>query len=101
MDAIQVVTEPHRREILRLLWEEERSAGYLAEQFDLSFGAVSQHLARLREAGYVTVRSDGNRRIYRADRDRLAPYVPMLQAMWAAMLEGLVEAVEAVEAEDG
>ena len=95
MDAIRIVTEPHRREILRLLWEGERSAGELADQFDLSFGAVSQHLARLREAGYVTVRPEGNRRIYQANRDRLAPYVPMLEAMWGAMLDTLVEEVEA------
>ena len=97
MDAIQIVTEPRRREILRLLWDGERSAGELAEHFDVSFGAVSQHLARLRDAGYVTVRADGNRRIYRADRRNLAPYAPMLKAMWSAMLDDLVEAVE----EDG
>lgn len=95
MDAIQIVTEPHRREILRLLWDGERTAGELADQFDVSFGAVSQHLARLRDAGYVTVQSEGNHRIYRANRDRLAPYAPMLKAMWAAMLDELVETVEA------
>lgn len=98
MDPIQVVTEPHRREILRLVWDEERSAGDLADQFDLSFGAVSQHLGRLRDSGFVTVRAAGNHRLYRADHDRLKPYAPMLMAMWAAMLDDLIANVEESDA---
>ncbi len=94
MDAIQVITEPHRRELLRLTWDHEVSAGELAGRFDLTFGAVSQHLARLREAGFVSVRSVGNHRYYRADHDRLAPFAPMLLAMWATKLDDLVTDVE-------
>jgi len=94
MDAIQLVTETHRREILRLVWDEELSAGELADQFDLTFGAVSQHLGKLRDAGYVTVRKQGNHRFYRADQDTLAPYIPMLTGMWDAILDTLVEEVE-------
>lgn len=94
MDAIQVLTEPHRRELLRLIWDDEQSAGELAGRFDLTFGAVSQHLARLRDAGFVSVRAAGNHRFYSADHDRLAPYTPMLQAMWSAKLDQLIADVE-------
>ncbi len=95
MDVIQVITEPHRRELLRLTWDHERSAGDLAGRFDLTFGAVSQHLARLRDAGFVTVRAEGNHRYYRADQNQLAPFAPMLLAMWSTKLDQLVADIEA------
>lgn len=95
MDALQVVTEPHRREILRAVWNRERSAGDIAAQFPVTFGAVSQHLAVLRTAGFVTVRRDGTRRFYRADRERLGPLAQALEAMWRATLDELAAAVEA------
>jgi DNA-binding transcriptional ArsR family regulator len=94
MDRLQVVLEPHRREILRLVWSEEASAGELAAQFDVSFGAVSQHLALLRDAGFVTVRREGTRRYYRADRERLGDLGAVLQAMWASTLDRLVDTIE-------
>lgn len=94
MDAIQVIAEPRRRAILSLIWDEEVAAGDIAGRFDVTFGAVSQHLAVLRDAGLVTVRREGNRRFYRADRKRLEPLRPMLEAMWAASLDDLASAVE-------
>lgn len=97
MDVLQLVTEPHRREILRLVWDEELAAGDLASHFDISFGAVSQHLKLLRDAGFVTVRADGNFRHYRADVDRLAPFAPMLQALWGGFLEDLATRAEDAE----
>ena len=94
MDALQVVIEPRRREILRLVWDQELSAGDIASAFDVTFGAVSQHLGVLRRAGYVRVRSEGNRRFYQADRERLGPLAQALEAMWAATLDQLANAVE-------
>lgn len=94
MDMLQVIAEPRRREILSLVWDRELSAGEIARNFDLTFGAVSQHLAVLRGSGLVQVRRDGNRRWYRADQDRLAPFRPVLETMWAETLEQLAEAVE-------
>ena len=94
MDALQIVSEPRRREILRLVWTEELSAGAIAGRFDLTFGAVSQHLGILREAGFVQARRDGNRRLYRADRQRLGPLAQALEAMWSETLDRLAAAVE-------
>jgi DNA-binding transcriptional ArsR family regulator len=94
MDPVQIVTEPRRREILSLVWERELSAGEIAGHFDRTFGAVSQHLAILREAGFVTVRTEGNRRYYLADREGLGPLRGVLEAMWSTTLDRLADAVE-------
>lgn len=94
MDTLQVVAEPRRREILGLVWDEEMAASEIANQFDVTFGAVSQHLSVLREADLVTVRRDGNRRFYRANRDALAQYEEILKPMWSATLRHLAETIE-------
>ena len=95
MDALQVVGEPRRREILRLVWDRERTAGDIAAQFDVTFGAVSQHLGVLRDAGFVNVRRAGNQRYYRTDRQALGPLAQALEAMWSSSLDRLAAAVEA------
>ena len=95
MDALRVIGEPRRREILRLVWDRELSAGEIADRFDVTFGAVSQHLGVLRDAGFVSVRPAGNHRYYRADRERLGPLAQALEAMWSSALDRLAAAVEA------
>lgn len=97
MDTLQIIAEPTRRQILGLVWNDELAAGEIAERFDVTFGAVSQHLSVLREAGLVTVRRDGNRRMYRADRDTLAPYRSVLETMWTDHLQALATMIEAGE----
>ena len=56
--ALKAIAEPHRREILRLVWNRERPAGEIAAEFDVSHAAISQHLRVLKEAGLVTERRD-------------------------------------------
>jgi DNA-binding transcriptional ArsR family regulator len=97
MDALQIIAEPTRREILGLIWDRELAAGEIAERFDVTFGAVSQHLGVLRDAGMVTVRKEGTRRMYTADRDVLAPYRAILEQMWSNTLQRLADAIEAEE----
>jgi DNA-binding transcriptional ArsR family regulator len=97
VDEVQVIAEPRRREILRLVWERERAAADIAAHFDVTFGAVSQHLGVLRQAGFVAVRREGTRRWYRANREALAPYAPMLERMWATQLDRLAALAEEVE----
>ncbi len=94
MDALQVIAEPRRREILRLVWDRELAAGDIAARFRVSFPAVSQHLGVLRDAGFVSVRPAGRMRLYRADRKALGPLRPMLEKMWSESLDRLVELVE-------
>ncbi len=94
MDVLQVIAEPNRRQILGLIWERELPVTDIASHFDVTLGAVSQHLAVLRKHSLVSVRKDGNRRLYRADQDVLAPFRGMLETMWAEWLEGLAAEVE-------
>jgi DNA-binding transcriptional ArsR family regulator len=94
VDPWQIVAEPTRREILRLVWDVERPAGEIAAHFEVTFGAISQHLAILREAGYVRARRDGSFHLYRADRESLGPLAPALEEMWRLTLSRLAEAAE-------
>ncbi len=64
--ALRAIAEPRRREILRLVWSAELPAGEIARRFDVTRPAISQHLSVLKEAGLVTERRDGTRRLYRA-----------------------------------
>lgn len=95
---MRAVAEPKRREILRLCWDRERTAGDIAGHFDVTFGAVSQHLAVLREAGVIAVRHEGTRRWYRADRRALGPLGAYLESMWADQLDALASLAEQAEA---
>lgn len=94
MDALQVIAEPRRRQILAMVWNEEMSAGEIAARFDVTFGAVSQHLTVLRDMGFVTVRKEGNRRLYQADKTGLGPLRQVLEGMWASTLDALAAAIE-------
>lgn len=97
MDALQLVAEPHRQGILRLIWRDELPVGELATRLDLSYSGVSQHLARLRKAGFVTVRRDGKQRLYRANRQRLGPLEAFLESFWAEQLDRLATLAEEAE----
>lgn len=94
MDALRVIAEPKRRQILALVWERELPAADIAAQFDVTFGAISQHLAVLKEANFVRVRKDGNRRLYTADQDALGPFKDVLELMWGNVLQDLARQVE-------
>ena len=92
--TLEAVANPRRREILRLIWSAELSAGEIASHFDVTWPAVSQNLRVLRSAGLVTERRAGNRRLYRANRRALRPLEAVLRRMWTddlARLKGLAE----------
>jgi DNA-binding transcriptional ArsR family regulator len=101
VDTLQIVTEPRRREILRLVWDRELSVSDLARHFEITIGAISQHLAVLRKAGYVKVRRNSNQRLYRADAEGLGEMRAVLEAMWTATLAELAEAIDAKDDRGG
>jgi DNA-binding transcriptional ArsR family regulator len=93
---------PRRREILRLVWREERSAGEIHRALaDVTFGAVSQHLRILEEAGLVAGRREGRHRFYRARPDQLGPLRAWLESMWDDALYRLALRAELEEARRG
>ncbi|MGE3822162.1 MAG: autorepressor SdpR family transcription factor [Isosphaeraceae bacterium] len=62
--ALKALSDPTRREVLRLLAQGERSAGELAERFDMTKPSMSHHFAVLKEVGLVRSRRDGQQIIY-------------------------------------
>ncbi len=86
---LDAIANPRRREILRLVWERELSAGDIAARFDVSWPAISQNLRVLRTAGLVTERREANRRFYKADRAALGTLRAAVEEMWAQDLERL------------
>jgi DNA-binding transcriptional ArsR family regulator len=92
MEIFTALADPVRRDILALLRRGEQPAGTLVETLDLPQPNVSKHLKALREAGLVTIRVDGPRRLYSLDPrplaeldDWLAPY----REFWANRLDAL------------
>jgi DNA-binding transcriptional ArsR family regulator len=92
--TLQAVSSLRRRAILRLVWDRELSAGEIAANFDVTWPAVSQNLRVLRDAGLVTERRVGNRRLYRADRKALRPLRSLLREMWQTDLGRLRDLAE-------
>lgn len=66
MDVFQAIADPNRRRLLDLLRDGERSVQELLPHFDVTLGAVSQHLKILLESGLVARRKAGRYRYYRA-----------------------------------
>jgi len=93
---LQALAAPRRREILRLVRRRERSAGEIHRSLgDVTFGAVSQHLGVLEQAGLVCARREGRRRYYVARREALEPLRHWLDAMWDDALKHLKQLAEA------
>lgn len=82
----QVIAAPRRLQILGMVWEQELSAGEIARQFDVTWGAVSQHITTLRTAGYLIERRDGKGRYYSADKEALGVLRIVVEEHWRASL---------------
>lgn len=95
--AIQALGDPTRRRIFERLREGPQAVGQLARELPVSRPAVSQHLRVLREAGLVTERQNGTRRIYAVDPTRLAELRDYFDSFWADALESFRAAVEQEE----
>ena len=94
---MRAIAEPRRRAILRLVRDEELSAGDIASHFDVTRPAVSQHLSVLKEAGLVSERRNGTRRLYRARPEGLVELRALLDELWGGRLEALKREAEREE----
>ncbi len=96
MDTFTVLADPTRRQIIESLCMGERAFGEIAEQFEMSHPAVSQHLKVLRDAEIVTVRAEAQRRIYSLSDDGLEEVDAWLQKVrryWLGRLDKLEQAL--------
>ncbi len=98
--ALKAIAEPRRRAILRLVRDEELSAGEIASQFEVTRPAISQHLTVLKEAGLVSERRNGTRRLYRARPEGLGALRAFLDELWGDRLEALKREAEREEKEN-
>jgi DNA-binding transcriptional ArsR family regulator len=85
--ALRALGSPRRREILRLVWDDELSAGQIAAHFDVSWPAISQNLRVLRNAGLLLERRTGNWRLYRTDQAALGPMAAVIRDLWQSDLQ--------------
>lgn len=92
--VFRALADDRRRDVLALLAGAELPAGAVAEHFDLTRQAVSHHLRALLDAGLVSERRDGRRRLYRVRPEGLAVVVDYVGQFWDTKLNALRDAVE-------
>ncbi len=80
--AFAALADPTRRDVLERLRQGPRAVGDIARGMPVSRPAVSQHLKVLKEAGLVTDRSEGTRRVYYLDPNGLAALRTWLDRFW-------------------
>jgi DNA-binding transcriptional ArsR family regulator len=95
--ALKAIAAPRRRQILSLVRDGELSAGQIATHFDVTRPAISQHLNVLKEAGLVSERRNGTKRLYRARPEGLVEVKAFLEEFWDARLEALKREAEKEE----
>lgn len=99
--SFAIVAEPNRRAILGMLATSERSVGELEKKLRLTQTSVSKHLRVLREAGFVEVRIDAQRRVYRIRPEPLREIDDWLQPFrkyWSAHVDALERHLDRMEA---
>jgi DNA-binding transcriptional ArsR family regulator len=92
MTPFEAIAEPNRRRLLELLRSGEWAAGDLVKATGLSQPGASKHLKQLREAGLVSVRAQGQKRLYRLEAGELAGLDSWLQPFrqfWSDRLDAL------------
>ncbi len=92
MDTFIALADPTRRRIIESLAAGESSFGELADKFEMSRPAVSQHLKVLRETGIVTARAEAQRRIYRlsdGSLDEIDAWLGKVREFWTKRLDRL------------
>jgi DNA-binding transcriptional ArsR family regulator len=95
VDPLRIIAGPRRLQILELVWDRELSAGDIASRFDVTWGAISQHITVLRQAGYLSERREGTTRYYRANKEALGALRVVVEDHWRTSLTRLKTIAEA------
>ncbi len=82
MNPFEALGDPNRRAIVELLGDGDRSVQQLADALPISRPAVSRHLRLLKEAGLVTDRAEGTRRLYRLHGEGIEAARAYLEQVW-------------------
>ena len=98
---IEALADPTRRRVFERLGSGPLPVGRIAEGLPVSRPAVSQHLKVLKEAGLVSDRAEGTRRVYQIDPQGLGAMRAWLDRFWVVALEAFQAEVEKDEKQDG
>lgn len=91
------IADPHRREILDMLANGEKSAGEIAEQFKISRPAIARHLRILEENSLIEIRQVGRERLHQLTPEPLrevGDWINRYEAFWKGRLHGLKHLIE-------
>ncbi len=100
-DVFQAIADPTRREIIGLIVKKPQNLNTLAENFDVSRPAISQHVKLLVECGLVTIRQVGRERYCEArlqKLDEVSAWVNKYQQFWQQKLDALDKYLDSVDA---
>jgi len=89
----EALGDPSRLAIVTCLADKPRAVGELANELPISRPAVSQHLKVLKEAGLVSDRAEGTRRVYRLNPVGLAALRDQLDKFWSRALDGYQDVI--------
>lgn len=98
IDSFQTLADPTRRRVVDALSRGERQVNDIVAEIGIHQSGVSRHLRILNEAGFVTMRADGQRRLYALKPDRfreLDDWLAKYRALWDARLNRFGAALEA------
>jgi DNA-binding transcriptional ArsR family regulator len=98
--AFSALSDPTRRSVFERLIDGAQPVGQIARGMPVSRPAVSQHLKVLKEAGLVTDRAEGTRRVYSIDPNGLGVLRRYLDQFWETTLEAFATEVEKDAARD-
>src|SRR5215831_2276300 len=98
--AFDALGDPTRRAIFELVGGRPQSVGKLAARTSVSRPAVSQHLRVLKDAGLVSDRQEGTRRIYSLDPRGVMAMRDYLEKFWDRALAAFQAAAEEDRAEE-
>jgi DNA-binding transcriptional ArsR family regulator len=93
-DGWDALGDPSRRAIVECLAERPRAVGEIADVLPISRPAVSQHLKVLKDAGLVSDRAVGTRRVYRLNPAGVAALRDQLDTFWRRALEGYQDVID-------
>ena len=93
-NGFAALADPTRRAVFERLRQGPRPVGDIARDLPVSRPAVSQHLRVLKDAGLVTERREGTRRLYRIDPDGLAAIRDYFDDFWNEALAAFKAAAE-------
>ena len=92
--ALAALSDPTRRLVFERILTAPRSVSVIAEGMPVSRPAVSQHLKVLKEAGLITERRNGTRRLYAANPQALGELRAAIEAMWHEALGSMAAALD-------